>query len=184
MHLEHHAIEAAGFVRMLRQPLEERSALEHLEGGALAGERIVEMRPHVGEIVVEKNRRGPGVMGGMGTQEAPERREGKAPARRLGDQPQRGERAQQPVDAIGNEPARGGNCRVVANALLHHVGETEPREGSDRTRHPQTAQELQHFLVQQRGIGVGGLIAFVVHEFLPPHAARRTPRIDQFGERS
>ena len=136
MHFEHHAIEAARFVRMLRQPVEERSALEHLERGALAGECVVEMRPHLGEIVVEEDRRRPGVMRGVGTQEPPERRERKAPARRLRHQTQRGERAQQPVDAIGNETARGGNCRVVGNALLHHVGETEPRKGSDRARHP------------------------------------------------
>jgi hypothetical protein len=169
---------------MLRQPLEERSALERLESGELAGECVVEMRPHVGEIVVEEDRRGPGVVGGMGAQEPPERREGKAPARRLRHQAQRGERAQQPVDAVGNETARRGNCRMVGNALLHHVGETEPCEGSNRARHPQAAQELQHFLVQQRGIGVGGLIALVVHEFPSTTRGAADARIDQFGERS
>jgi hypothetical protein len=136
VHLEHHAIEAAGFVRMLREPLEEWCALERLEGGALAGERFVEMHPHVGEIIIEEDRRRPGIVRRMGAQQPPERREPKAPARRLGHDSQRGERAQEPVDAIGNEPARRGNRRVVFQAILHHVGETEPREGSNRTRHP------------------------------------------------
>ena len=177
MHLEHHAIEAAGLVRMLREPIEERGALERFERGALAGERVVEMRPHVGEIVVEKDCRRPGVVGRMGTEQPPERREHKAPACRLGHDPQRRERAQQPIDAIGNETARRGDRGVVLDAVLHHVGETEPRESSNRARHPQAAQQLQHFLVLQRRIDVGGFIALAVHDPVPQDIVpRRRPR--------
>jgi hypothetical protein len=191
VHLEHHAIEAAGLVRMLREPIEERGALERFEGGALIDERVIEMRPHVGEIVVEEHRRRSGVVGRMGTEQPPKRREHEAPAGRLGHDPKRRERAQQPIDAVGNEAARRGNRGVVFDAVLHHVGKTEPRESSNRAGHPQAAQQLQHFLVQQRRIDVGGLVALAVHDPVPQNIVPRrrpnrwaaAPRITQFKER-
>ena len=136
VHLEHHAIEAAGLAGIAREPFEERRALERLEGGALAGESVVEMRPHVGKIVVEEDCRGAGVVRRMRAEQPTERREREVPARRLGHDTQRRERAQQPIEAIGDKAAPRGNRSVVGKSILHHIGEAEPREGSDRARDP------------------------------------------------
>src|SRR5262249_59227250 len=108
-----YAIETASFAGISRKPFEERRALERLKGGALAGERVVEMRPHVGEIIVEEDGGGPGVVGRMRAQEPPERREREVPACRLGHDTQRRERTQQPIETIRDKPARCGNRGVV-----------------------------------------------------------------------
>ncbi len=191
VHLEHHAIEAPGFVRMVGEPSEERPTLERLEGGAVAGERVIEMHPHVGEVVVEEDRRGPGAVRRVRTEQAPERRQREAPARRLGHDPDGRERAQQPVDAIRNETARRGDGGVVHGAVLHHVRQAQPRERSHRPGHPQAAQQLQHLLVQQRRIDVGRFTTLAVHDPVPQNTSTAptpsrwgVPRIDEFGARS
>ena len=51
VHLDHHAVELASLVRLLLEPIEERLPLELVECGATFQQRLVKMRPHVGEIV-------------------------------------------------------------------------------------------------------------------------------------
>ena len=52
----------------------------------------------------------------------------------------------------------------------------ESRESSNRARHPQAAQQVQHFLVQQRRIDVGRLVALAVHDLVPQNIAPRRRR--------
>ncbi len=167
---------------MLAQPVEERLALERLEAGALTGERVVEVHPHVGKIIVEEDRGGAGVAGRVRAEQPPERREREAPVRRLRHDPDRRERAQEPIDAIGIETARACDGGSILGAPLHDVGEAEPRERPDGPSDPEAAQQLQHLFVQlRRAGGSRRLVTLTVHDPFRdavgarPHAGRGLP---------
>src|SRR5205823_14091541 len=90
-----------------------------------------------------------------------ERRQSEASARGLAHDSDCRERAQQPVNSIGQKPARRGDRSGFLGALRHGVGETEPCESSDGAGYPQAAQQLQHFLMQRR-VDLGRFIAGAV----------------------
>ena len=152
VHLEHHPVEALGLIGMRAEPVEERLALERLETRDVAGKRIVEVHPHVGEVVVEIGRRGRHRVGRARAEQAAERREHEAAAGGLADDADGRERAQQPVDPVRDETARGRDRRMILRALFHRIGKSKARERAHSPRDPQAAQELQHLLVQQRRV--------------------------------
>ena len=90
----------------------------------------------------------------------------------FGDDAAGRERAQQAIDAIGDEAARLGDRLGVVGAGLHRVGKTEPREGADGVRHPEAGEKLHHLLVQRSGVRrrLGWLDAF---DFQRPSPVRK-----------
>ena len=70
----------------------------------------------------------------------------------FGDDAAGRERAQQTIDAVGDEAAGLGDRLGIVGAGLHRVGKAEPGEGADGVCNPEAGEQLHHLLVQRSGI--------------------------------